>query len=78
MYGQNIRRYREQSGLSQEDLVAKLRALGHKITLARYRRIEEDKSMLYLYDVAMLSKVLGVCPGVLLGDCPSVLFSDAP
>lgn len=70
--GARVRLAREKSGLSQEDLAAKIQLKGHSLTQKAISRIETGIRVVPDYEIPLLAEALGVDPLWLLG------LSDIP
>ena len=57
--GNNIRRLRERSKLTQEQVAAKLQTSGCDITRSAVAKIEVGQRHLYPDEIVLLSKILG-------------------
>lgn len=57
--GNNIRRLREKSGLTQEQIAAKLQINGCDITRSAVAKIEVGQRHLYPDEVMLLKEILG-------------------
>ena len=66
--GPIIRKYRESSNLSQAELSAKLLLLGIDIPKNSFQRLECGDRIIKDYELAGISKVLGISPNLLLED----------
>lgn len=66
--GSVIRDYREKCHLSQADVSAKLLLLGIDIHKNSFQRLECGDRIIKDYELAGISKVLGVSPNLLLED----------
>ena len=66
-YGQYFCRCREERGLTQREMVQRLRDAGHKITLRRYIRLEANESVIHSNDLYFSAKVLNVTADSLVG-----------
>lgn len=60
LLGENIKRIRLQTGLTQEQTVAKLQVLGSPLSRSTYSLIEMGKGNLYVNDLVGLQTVFGV------------------
>lgn len=58
--GDNLRRLRKMSGLSQYDMVAKLEVYGRIMSRASYAHIEQGVRNLYVSDLILFKEILGV------------------
>lgn len=59
-FGANLRRLREQSGLSQAAIVSKLHLLGSPLSRSTYSLIEMGRCNIFVSDLVGLQKVLDV------------------
>ena len=59
-FGEHIRILRNQKGLSQEQLAAKLQLAGHDMSRSTLAKIESGMRHVYLEDLNALKQVLGV------------------
>lgn len=59
-FGIYFRRGRERSGLTEAEMVERLRAAGCVITLKRYLRIEAGLSDPFLHDAMTMSRIMGI------------------
>ena len=66
--GSVIRDYREKCHLSQADVSSKLLLLGIDIPKNSFQRLECGDRIIKDYELAGISKVLGVSPNLLLKD----------
>lgn len=66
--GQNVRRFREQKKMSQDQLAAKLQTEGLGVNQNSISRIETGKRIVADYELKALAHVLGVPVDVLLAD----------
>ncbi|NCB62270.1 MAG: XRE family transcriptional regulator [Clostridia bacterium] len=71
VFGTYFRRCREEHGLTQEELVAKMRKEGCSITLSRYKLIERGMAEPFLADALTMSNLLLVTIDELTGDFPA-------
>ena len=58
--GQNIRYLREKSGITQEELSAKLQLAGCDITRSAVAKIEVGQRHLYPDEIILIKQILGV------------------
>lgn len=58
--GQNIRKLREQSGLTQEQLSARLQVCGCDITRSALAKIEVGQRHLYPDEIILMKQILNV------------------
>ncbi|MCI8651647.1 MAG: helix-turn-helix transcriptional regulator [Oscillospiraceae bacterium] len=58
--GQCIRAVREQRGLTQEQLAARLQTRGCDITRSALAKIEAGQRHIYLFELRVLREILGV------------------
>lgn len=58
--GENLRKLREQSGLSQEQLVIRLHLLGSNMSRSTYSKIETGVRNIRISDFLALKQVFGV------------------
>ncbi len=66
--GPIIRKYRENCNLSQAELSAKLLLLGIDIPKNSFQRLECGDRIIKDYELAGISKILGISPNLLLED----------
>ena len=66
--GQNLRRLREQAGMTQEILAVKLQLGGCDITRSAVAKIEVGQRHLYVDEIILVAKILGVPFEALLGE----------
>ena len=66
--GGNIRNLREQAGLSQEQLAARIQLAGLNLNQKAISRIETGERVVADFELIYFSKVLGVPVDILLGD----------
>ncbi len=59
MVGQNIRQLRENQGMTQDELAAKLQLSGCDITRSAIAKIEVGQRHLYPDEVILIRKILG-------------------
>lgn len=59
--GQNIRKIREQKGMTQEQLATKLQLCGCDITRSAVAKIEVGQRHLYPDEVILIKEILRVC-----------------
>ncbi len=64
--GPNIRKYREEAGLSQEQLAARLQLLGHNINQKAISRLETGDRIVPDFELVYFSKALGIPLHILL------------
>ncbi len=64
--GKNVRTLREKAGMTQELLAAKLQLGGCDITRSAVAKIEVGQRHLYVDEVILLKKILGVTYDALL------------
>ena len=60
--GEHVRTAREASGLSQEQLAAKLQLMGYPLTQKAVSRIETGSRAVHDYEIPMLAEALRVDP----------------
>lgn len=65
--GERVRLAREEAGLSQEQLAAKLQLQGYPLLQKAISRIETGSRAVHDYEIPMLAEVLRVDPLWLLG-----------
>ena len=65
--GERVREARERSGLSQEQLAAKIQLNGHAVTQKAISRIEAGARIVPDYEIPLLARALNVDPLWLLG-----------
>jgi len=58
--GKNLRRLREEAGLTQELLAAKLQINGCDLTRSAVAKIEVGQRHMYLDELILIKKILGV------------------
>ena len=59
-FGANLRRLREQAGLTQEQVAAKLQLAGCDLTRSAVAKIEVGQRHLYPDEIRLLKDILGV------------------
>jgi transcriptional regulator with XRE-family HTH domain len=64
--GQNVKKYREDAGLSQEQLAAKIQLLGHSINQKAISRIETGDRVMPDFELIYFSEALGIPIEILL------------
>lgn len=64
--GRNVRKFRLEQGLSQEEFAAKLQLRGYSIGQKAISRMETGDRVIADYEIVLLAKVLGVSPMDLL------------
>ena len=64
--GPNIRKYREEAGLSQEQLAAKLQLLGHNINQKAISRLETGDRVVPDFELVYFSEALDIPLHILL------------
>jgi len=64
--GKNIRKYREEAGLSQEQLAAKLQLLGHNINQKAISRLETGDRVVPDFELVYFSEALDIPLHILL------------
>ncbi len=64
--GKNIRKYREEAGLSQEQLAAKLQLLGHNINQKAISRLETGDRVVPDFELVYVSEALDIPLHILL------------
>lgn len=65
--GERVREAREQSGISQEQLAAKVQLRGHALTQKAISRIEAGQRIVPDFEIPLLAVALNVSPLWLLG-----------
>ncbi len=60
VFGQNVQELRCSRGLTQEQTVTQLRALGSPISRSTYALIEIGRGNIYVSDLVALQKIFGV------------------
>lgn len=60
MMGQNIKRIREQAGLTQDQVAAQLQTLGCDMTRSALAKVEVGQRHIYSWEIRALKKALNV------------------
>ena len=60
LFGQNIRKIREENGFTQEQLAARLQTLGCDITRSALAKIEAGQRHIYSWEIRALRTALDV------------------
>ena len=71
VFGQNVQELRCSRGLTQEQTVTQLRALGSPISRGTYSQIEMGIRNVYVSDLVALQKIFGVDFSAFFEDIPT-------